>query len=70
MEWQRRLLNLQDDRMTLTIISDTDFLSSSLKIERKKMGILDSNDIATIIRDLKEKDYYEFSEEEEHRLTN
>ena len=56
--------------MTLTIICDTDFLSSSLKIERKKRGILDRNDIATIIRDLKEKDYYEFSEDEEHRLTN
>ena len=36
----------------------------------KDMGILDRNDIATIIHDLKEKDYYEFSEEERNRLIN
>jgi len=34
------------------------------------MGILDRSAIATIIRDLKEKDHYEFSEEERNRLTN
>jgi predicted nucleic acid-binding protein len=30
----------------------------------KETGILDRGNIATIIRELKEKDYYEFSEEE------
>jgi hypothetical protein len=40
--------------MTLTIICDTYFLE----------------DILTIIHDLKEKDYYEFSEEERARLIN
>ena len=97
--------------MTLTIICDTDFLSSFLKIERlelvkdlfensvllisdnkarriasrngiftlnisafllacKETRILDRNDIAAIIHDLKEKDYYEFSEEERAKLIN
>jgi hypothetical protein len=32
--------------------------------------ILDRDNIATIIRELKEKDYYEFSEEEKQRLIN
>jgi len=36
----------------------------------KGKGILDRGNIATIIRDLKEKDYYEFSEEEKQRLVN
>ena len=36
----------------------------------KEIRILDRGNIATIIRDLKEKDYYEFSEEEKQRLTN
>ena len=34
----------------------------------KDVGLLNSEDIATIIRDLKDKDYYEFSEEERSRL--
>jgi len=36
----------------------------------KQMRILDRSDIIAIIRDLKEKDYYEFSEEEKQRLIN
>ena len=36
----------------------------------KEKGILDRGSISTIIRDLKEKDYYEFSEEEKQRLIN
>jgi predicted nucleic acid-binding protein len=36
----------------------------------KEAGILDRGNIATIIRELKEKDYYEFSEEEKQRLIN
>ncbi|NQE44577.1 hypothetical protein C5S31_00970, partial [ANME-1 cluster archaeon GoMg2] len=32
--------------------------------------ILNIEDIVAIIRDLKEKDYYEFSEEERNRLIN
>ena len=36
----------------------------------KETGILDRGNIATIIRELKEKDYYEFSEEEKQRLIN
>ena len=36
----------------------------------KDIGILSSEDITTIIRDLKDKDYYEFSEEEKQRLIN
>ena len=57
----RRIAN-KNDIFTLNI--------SAFLLACKEMGILDRNDIATIIRDLKEKDYYEFSEEEEHRLTN
>ena len=34
----------------------------------KDVGLLNREDIATIIRDLKDKDYYEFSEEERSRL--
>jgi hypothetical protein len=34
----------------------------------KDVGLLNSEDIATIIHDLKDKDYYEFSEEERSRL--
>jgi len=34
----------------------------------KEIGILDKGNIATIICDLKEKDYYEFSKEEKQRL--
>jgi len=37
---------------------------SAFLLACKEMGILDSNDIAVIIHDLKEKDYYEFSEAE------
>jgi len=36
----------------------------------KETGILDTANIATIIHDLKEKDYYEFSEKERQRLIN
>lgn len=36
----------------------------------KEIGILGSDDIAIIIRDLKDKDYYEFSKEEKRRLIN
>ncbi len=36
----------------------------------KDIGILSTADITTIIRDLKDKDYYEFSEEEKQRLIN
>ena len=36
----------------------------------KETGILDRGDITTIIRELKEKDYYEFSEDEKQRLVN
>jgi predicted nucleic acid-binding protein len=36
----------------------------------KQMRILNKDDIVAIIRDLKEKDYYEFSEEERNRLIN
>ena len=36
----------------------------------KETGILDRGDITTIIRELKEKDYYEFSEDEKQRLIN
>ena len=36
----------------------------------KQMKILNTEDIVAIIRDLKEKDYYEFSEEERNRLIN
>ena len=36
----------------------------------KDIGILSSADITTIIRDLKDKDYYEFSKEEKQRLIN
>ena len=36
----------------------------------KQMKILNIEDIVAIIRDLKEKDYYEFSEEERNRLIN
>ena len=37
---------------------------SAFLLSCKEMGILESNDIASIIRDLREKDYYEFSEAE------
>ena len=36
----------------------------------KQMKIFNKEDIVAIIRDLKEKDYYEFSEEERNRLIN
>jgi Predicted nucleic acid-binding protein, contains PIN domain len=36
----------------------------------KETGVLDGSDITTIIRELKERDYYEFSEEEKQRLIN
>jgi predicted nucleic acid-binding protein len=36
----------------------------------KRMRILNRDDILAIIQDLKEKDYYEFSEEERNRLIN
>lgn len=37
---------------------------SAFLLSCKEMGILESNDIANIIHDLREKDYYEFSEAE------
>ena len=43
---------------------------SAFLLACKDVGLLNSADIATIIRDLKEKDYYEFSEEEKQRLIN
>jgi len=36
----------------------------------KRVGILSDKDVASIIRDLKDKDYYEFSEDEKQRLIN
>ena len=42
---------------------------SAFLLSCKEMGILESNDIANIIHDLREKDYYEFSEAESARLT-
>ncbi len=36
----------------------------------KQMKILNMEDIVAFIRDLKEEDYYEFSEEERNRLIN
>jgi len=41
---------------------------SAFLLACKETGILDRGNIATIIRDLKEKDYYEFSKEEKQRL--
>ena len=57
----RRIAN-KKDIFTLNI--------SAFLLACKNMGILDRSAIATIIRDLKEKDHYEFSEEERNRLTN
>jgi len=57
----RRIAN-KNDIFTLNI--------SAFLLACKDMGILDRNDIATIIHDLKEKDYYEFSREERDRLIN
>lgn len=37
---------------------------SAFLLSCKEMGILESNDVTSIIRDLREKDYYEFSETE------
>ena len=37
---------------------------SAFLLSCKEMGILESNDVTSIIRDLREKDYYEFSEAE------
>jgi len=41
---------------------------SAFLLACKDVGLLNSEDIATIIHDLKDKDYYEFSEEERSRL--
>ncbi|MEA2053110.1 MAG: hypothetical protein U9O90_09910 [Euryarchaeota archaeon] len=41
---------------------------SAFLLACKDVGLLNSADIATIIHDLKDKDYYEFSEEERSRL--
>ena len=57
----RRIAN-KKDIFTLNI--------SAFLLACKNMGILDRSAIATIIRDLKEKDHYEFSEEERNMLTN
>lgn len=43
---------------------------SAFLLACKETGILDRNEIATIIQDLKEKDHYEFSHEESARLLN
>ena len=42
---------------------------SAFLLSCKEMRILESNDIANIIHDLREKDYYEFSEAERAGLT-
>ena len=42
---------------------------SAFLLSCKEMGILESDDIAIIIHDLREKDYYEFSEAERAGLT-
>lgn len=42
---------------------------SAFLLSCKEMGILERNDIANIIHDLREKDYYEFSEAERAGLT-
>jgi len=55
----RRIAN-KNDIFTLNI--------SAFLLACKQMGILNMGDILAIIRDLKEKDYYEFSEEERNRL--
>ena len=57
----RRIAN-KKDIFTLNI--------SAFLLACKQMRILDKSDIIAIIRDLKEKDYYEFSEEEKQRLIN
>jgi len=57
----RRIAN-KKDIVTLNI--------SAFLLACKQMRILDRSDIIAIIRDLKEKDYYEFSEEEKQRLIN
>ena len=57
----RRIAN-KKDIVTLNI--------SAFLLACKQMRILDRSDIIAIIRDLKEKDYYEFSEEEKQRLLN
>jgi len=43
---------------------------SAFLLACKDVGLLNSEDIATIIHDLKDKDYYEFSEKEKQRLIN
>ena len=55
----RRIAN-KDNIFTLNI--------SAFLLACRDMGVLDRNDIATIIHDLKKKDYYEFSEEERAKL--
>ncbi|CAD6493264.1 MAG: hypothetical protein LAKADJCE_00481 [Candidatus Argoarchaeum ethanivorans] len=56
----RRIAN-KNEIVTLNI--------SAFLFSCKEMGILESNDIANIIHDLREKDYYEFSEAERAGLT-
>lgn len=51
----RRIAN-KNEIVTLNI--------SAFLLSCKEMGILENNDIANIIHDLREKDYYEFSEAE------
>ena len=57
----RRIAN-KNDIFTLNI--------SAFLLACKDMEILSREDILTIIHNLKEKDYYEFSEEERARLIN
>jgi predicted nucleic acid-binding protein len=55
----RRIAN-KNEIVTLNI--------SAFLLSCKEMGILESNGITNIIHDLREKDYYEFSEAERARL--
>ena len=43
---------------------------SAFLLACRDAGLLSSEDVATIIWDLKDKDYYEFSEEEKQKLIN
>jgi predicted nucleic acid-binding protein len=56
----RRIAN-ENEIVTLNI--------SAFLLACKEIGILESDDIASIIHDLREKDYYEFSEAERAGLT-
>ncbi len=57
-----RRIAIKNDIFTLNI--------SAFLLACKDVAILNREDILTMIHDLKEKDYYEFSEDERARLIN